>query len=93
MGTEFGQRSEWNHQVALEWDLLDKEAHSQLQQCVSDLNRLYSNQAALYEVDFDWDGFKWIDFRDMDQSILAFMRRAQNAAEFVIVVFSDLHID
>ena len=85
MGTEFGQRSEWNHQVALEWSSLEKEAHSQLQQCLRDLNRLYVDQAALYEVDFDWDGFEWIDFRDMDQSIIAFVRRAQDAADMVFV--------
>ncbi len=86
MGDEFGQRNEWNHQVALDWSSLEKEVHSQLQQCVSDLNRLYSDQAALYEVDFDWDGFEWIDFRDMDQSTIAFVRRAKDTAEFVLVV-------
>ncbi|MFQ5409442.1 MAG: 1,4-alpha-glucan branching protein GlgB [Anaerolineales bacterium] len=86
MGAEFGQWREWDHDGELDWALLESDYHRQLQACTRDLNRLYVEQPALHEVDFDWSGFEWIDFRDMDQSIVSFMRRAAGAEDFVVVV-------
>jgi len=86
MGMEFGQWTEWNFQSELDWMLLDFDAHRQLQQLVKDLNHLYATQAALHEVDFSWEGFQWIDFRDVDHSVVSFLRKAKDPAEQVVVV-------
>ncbi|MBN1447540.1 MAG: alpha amylase C-terminal domain-containing protein, partial [Bacteroidetes bacterium] len=74
MGQEFGQWNEWNHDGELDWDLLNFDAHRQLLSWVRDLNTLYRNEAALYEDDFSWEGFQWIDLEDADRSILSFER-------------------
>ena len=86
MGGEFGQWIEWNHDQQLDWLLLDFPVHQQLQQFVGDLNRLYRSEPALYEVDFHYEGFEWIDFHDTDGSAIAFLRRARDSAEHVVVL-------
>ena len=87
MGGEFGQWHEWNDNGSLDWHLLDWDLHRQLRQCLADLNRAYTGQPALHEVDFSWEGFEWIDFHDVDQSIVSFLRRGRdpNAGEIVVV--------
>ena len=86
MGCEFGQTSEWNHDAALQWDLLNFPFHYKLQTMVAELNRLYRTEAALHEVDDDYSGFEWIDFRDADASVIAFLRWSRSRSEFVVVV-------
>jgi 1,4-alpha-glucan branching enzyme len=88
MGGEFGQWAEWSHEASLEWHLLEQDSHRQLQQWVADLNRTYSNERALHELDCDPAGFEWIDGSDSQQSILSFMRKSKNAEEIVAVVFN-----
>ena len=75
MGSEIGQWNEWNHDVGIEWDLLQFEYHRKLQDCVRELNRLYRLHPAFYEVDFHYPGFEWVDFRDSDSSVISFWRR------------------
>ncbi len=86
MGGEFGQWWEWNHDSSLQWHLLQHEPHQGLHRFVRDLNRLYQAQPALYEVDFDWSGFQWIDFADAEQSVIAFIRRAKDPSQMVVCV-------
>jgi 1,4-alpha-glucan branching enzyme len=79
MGGEFGQWREWDFAGQLDWNLLDFESHRQLQHFVRDLNHLYQREPALHQVDFSWEGFQWIDFHDVDQSAVTFLRRARAA--------------
>jgi 1,4-alpha-glucan branching enzyme len=84
MGSEFGQYEEWNYATGLRWEVLEFDYHRKLQTLARELNRLYRAQPALYEVDFHWSGFEWIDFHDVDHSIIAFLRRAQNPEDFLL---------
>jgi 1,4-alpha-glucan branching enzyme len=86
MGGEIGEWDEWDHNNGLNWALLRWPPHQRLQQFVKDLNRLYVSEPALYEVDFHYSGFEWIDFHDSDNSIISFLRRAKNPNEFVVFV-------
>jgi 1,4-alpha-glucan branching enzyme len=86
MGGEFGQWQEWNFNTSLEWAALDAPMHQGLQRFVKDLNRLYQQEPALYEIDFDWTGFTWIDANDSDNSVFSFIRHAKSVEEFVVVV-------
>jgi 1,4-alpha-glucan branching enzyme len=86
MGGEFGQWNEWSEAKELAWPLLDYEPHRKLQAYVKDLNRLLAAEPALHEVDFNWEGFQWIDFHDVDKSIVSFLRRARDPEDFVVVV-------
>lgn len=84
MGGEFAQGVEWNSEQTLDWYVLDYPYHQGVRALVKDLNKLYHNTPALFTFEFDWQGFEWIDCHDADQSVLSFVRRADD--EFVIVV-------
>jgi 1,4-alpha-glucan branching enzyme len=38
----------------------------------------------MHQVDFHWSGFEWIDFHDVDNSIIAFIRRAKDPEDFLV---------
>jgi 1,4-alpha-glucan branching enzyme len=84
MGQDIAQREEWNHDRGIRWDLLEFEPHRKLQALVRELNRLYRASPALYEVDFHYAGFEWVDFHDVENSIIAFLRRGDNPSDFLI---------
>lgn len=86
MGGEFGQWREWAHDESLEWHLLEDTAHKGIQRWVEDLNRLYRNEAALYEMDCQPGGFEWIDCNDAQASVVSFIRKSGSADEVVLVV-------
>jgi 1,4-alpha-glucan branching enzyme len=86
MGGEFGQWWEWNHDDSLQWHLCQNEPHVGLQRYVRDLNWLYRNEPALYEVDYDWTGFQWIDINDTENSVISFLRKARDSNNHVVCV-------
>jgi 1,4-alpha-glucan branching enzyme len=85
MGCEFGQWNEWDCNSSLQWDLTQWEPHSGLQKLVADLNKVYKSQPALYEVDFEHQGFEWIDSMSREKSVLGYIRRAKDPNDFVVV--------
>jgi 1,4-alpha-glucan branching enzyme len=86
MGGEFAQREEWHHDRSLDWHLLQYGYHQGVQHLIRDLNRLYQSERALHAVDHDWQGFQWVDFHDAANSIVAFLRKAQDPDEQVLCV-------
>lgn len=88
MGTEFGQVREWSHAESLEWHVLQFGYHKGMHDWVRDLNKVYRSERALHEVDFDWGGFEWVDFRDSAQSIISFIRKSRSGNEVVLGVFN-----
>jgi 1,4-alpha-glucan branching enzyme len=85
MGSEFGQWNEWYHEVSLDWSLLDYPSHAGVQRWLADLNRVYREQPALHEIDFNWTGFEWIDCNDVDASVLTFLRRGSRPEDVILV--------
>jgi len=86
MGGEFGQWREWVHDESLEWHLVQYPPHSGLQRWVSDLNRFYRSQPALYQLDFEQAGFEWIDCNDVEHSVISLVRRARSTNDIVLAV-------
>jgi 1,4-alpha-glucan branching enzyme len=86
MGGEFGQWREWIHDESLEWHLLQYAPHSGLQRWVSDLNRFYRGQPALYELDFDPAGFEWVDCNDVEHSAISLIRKGRSRDDVIAVV-------
>ncbi len=86
MGGEFGQFREWNHDRGLDWELLEQPRHDGLRRLVQDLNRVYRNEAALWEMDDTHEGFEWIDFHDADNCVVAFLRRSRAGEILVFIV-------
>lgn len=85
MGGELAQWKEWNHDESLEWHVLQYPFHQGVQRWVRDLNHLYKNESALYQLDFSNEGFEWIDFSDWGKSIISFIRKAKNRDEIILV--------
>ncbi|MFC4727285.1 1,4-alpha-glucan branching protein GlgB [Coralloluteibacterium thermophilus] len=75
MGCEFGQPTEWNHDAALPWWLLDDPGHRGIQRLVRDLNRIHAAHPALHVHDADGAGFAWVVGEDAAQSVYAYLRR------------------
>jgi 1,4-alpha-glucan branching enzyme len=88
MGGEFAQWQEWNFNISLEWVALKAPNHQGVQAFVKDLNHMYQNEPALYEVDFDWTGFAWVDANDSDNSVFSFIRKAKSSDDFIVVISS-----
>jgi 1,4-alpha-glucan branching enzyme len=86
MGGEFGQWNEWYHEESLHWQLLEYPLHASLQRWVEELNKLYKNERALHQLDFDPAGFEWIDSNDSQNSVLSFMRKGRSADDTVLIV-------
>ena len=86
MGSEFGQFIEWKYDDQLDWFLLDYESHSKLQHYVSELNHLYLKTPAMWQVDDSWDGFRWIDADNRDQSIFSYRRIDKKGNEVIVLI-------
>jgi 1,4-alpha-glucan branching enzyme len=86
MGGELAERHEWAETRSLEWELEKSPLHRGVQRLVGDLNRIYASEAALHQVDFDWQGFEWLEVHDVDTSVISFMRRASDTGDFVVVI-------
>ncbi len=86
MGCEFAQEREWNHDLSLDWHLLDDASHDGVRRLVGDLNRLYRSERALHERDCEGSGFQWIEGGDAANSVIAFLRFGGDGARPVLVV-------
>ena len=86
MGNEFAQGREWNSQQELDWSLLALDCHRGVQVLAGDLNRLYRDEPALSQLDFESGGFEWIDCNDAEQSVLTFIRRARDGRHAVVAL-------
>ncbi|MCK6617927.1 MAG: 1,4-alpha-glucan branching protein GlgB [Cyclobacteriaceae bacterium] len=86
MGGEFGQYAEWNHDQSLHWHLLEYPLHSGVQLLLKDLNRLYKQEPALFKYPFDARGFEWVDYADRQNSVIVYLRKADEKKETLLVV-------
>lgn len=85
MGQEFGQFVEWNEAKPLDWMLLEYEKHTELQNYVKTLNRLYKERPALWQIDYSWEGFQWVVPDDAQQSVIAFLRKDAAGKQLLVV--------
>jgi len=88
MGAEFGQWNEWNSETSLDWHLLQYETHGGLKTWLKDLNGILKSTPAFHEVDFEYQGFNWVECHDADNSVLAFFRYGHNGREPVLAAFN-----
>ena len=87
MGGEYGQFIEWNENDSLDWHLVEQyEKHKQMQDYSRDLNKFYKDNPALWQVDYDWQGFQWIDCNDNENSVVSFIRKAKDESDYLIII-------
>ena len=88
MGGEFGQFIEWRYSEGLEWFLPQSyEAHGKLLAFNRSLNALYKKESALWQKDYDMDGFRWLDADNSAQATLLFSRSSKNSELVVLINF------
>jgi len=88
MGQDISQWAEWSETRSLDWHLLDLEPHQQNQAWVRDMGKLYKEEPALWEQDFNPAGFQWIEANDADNSIFSYIRFAENRSNFLVIVIN-----
>jgi 1,4-alpha-glucan branching enzyme len=86
MGGEFGQGGEWAFEGQLDWWLLDSPMHKGVQNLVKDLNGLNKNQPAIYDRAFESNGFEWVSYDDTQNSVIAYLRKANDDTNDLLVV-------
>lgn len=84
-GDEWGQWQQWKHDLSLDWHQLNYPPHGGMLRWVSDLNRLYRNEPALYDGDCFNDGFEWVDSNDSAASVFSFLRKSRDG-QYVLVI-------
>jgi 1,4-alpha-glucan branching enzyme len=88
MGIELGQWREWSENRSLDWHLLGEPLHAGMQRWMRDLNALYRGEPALWQNDFSHNGFEWIDFRDVEQTVLSYIRRSDDGEHELLFVLN-----
>lgn len=88
MGGEFAQTGEWNYKTELQWHLLQYGYHQGMQQTIRELNSLYRGEAALYEKQFEYDGFEWNDLSDHDNCVIIFYRKGKKPSDALVIILN-----
>ncbi|HYN98806.1 MAG TPA: 1,4-alpha-glucan branching protein GlgB, partial [Actinomycetota bacterium] len=88
MGGEFGQDSEWRHEKALQWDLLQYPVHAGVSKWVGDLNRLYTGEPALHDLDCEPGGFEWIAADDREACVISHLRKSSTGEGTYLLVYN-----
>lgn len=86
MGQDIGQVDEWSEEKSIQWNLLEYDLHCQIKEYVKALNELYRSNPALYELDDCDEGFEWINCISTNENILAYVRRAENLEDMLLVI-------
>ena len=88
MGGEFAQWREWHHDESLDWHLLQYAPHQGMHHWVRDLNQFYRNERSMYELEFTYDGFEWVDCNDADNSVISLIRKGRTTSRVTLVVMN-----
>lgn len=86
MGQDIGQVDEWTEEKQIEWNLLEYDLHLQIKEYVKALNELYQSNPSLYEKEDSGDGFEWINCISTNENIVAYVRRAENTEDMLLVI-------
>ncbi|MEQ8835054.1 MAG: 1,4-alpha-glucan branching protein GlgB [Miltoncostaeaceae bacterium] len=85
MGSEFAQEAEWSHERSLDWHLLEHERKEGCRRLVADLNHRYREFPAMWQIDADPRGFRWLVSDDRAANVMAFARFADDGSPVVAV--------
>jgi 1,4-alpha-glucan branching enzyme len=86
MGQEIATPWEWNHADQVPWQLLEHGEHAGMRDLVRDLNRIYREEPAFWEVDFSHEGFRWIEPNDAMNNVLVFARLSKDRVRQVVCI-------
>lgn len=87
MGCEFGQFVEWREWEELQWNVIEEfDIHKKTQEYFKALNHFYLENSSLWSLDYEEEGFKWIDADNSEESVLSFIRIGKNKKEKLIFI-------
>lgn len=89
MGNEIGQFREWDENREQDWDILKYPAHNSFSRYIKDLCLIYKSNPALFEQDYNGDGFKWIDCHQEEKCVYVFERMGKKQRILFVFNFSD----
>ncbi len=85
MGGELGQPTEWDCKKEIPWSLLEQPLHAGVHQMVKELNHLYLSRPELFEQDTTSRGFDWVDFSDLDNCVISYIRSSEEGSKMLVV--------
>ena len=88
MGGEIAQFIEWRYYEGLEWKLLDFEKHKKFKDFIKDINKFYKENKSFWELEQSWEGFKWINPNDNENSVVSFIRKGKRDLTVVVANFT-----
>ncbi len=88
MGNELAHFREWDEQKECDWKLLEYPTHDSFHKYFSKLGELYCKIPTLYEQEYDWQSFEWIDADNADENLFSYMRKGEKKNYIVILNFS-----
>lgn len=77
MGSEIGQWNEWYCGAELDWSLLHYPIHDGLRTMVKELNHFYLAHDSLWQHDFSYHGFEWVDLHDRTNCVISYLRKGE----------------
>lgn len=86
MGQDIAETQEWCEKRSVQWSLLEQKEHEQFQSFVKDCNHFYLEHPALFELDYQQEGFEWINHILAEQNMLIFLRRSEEDKELLVIV-------
>jgi 1,4-alpha-glucan branching enzyme len=86
MGMEIAPWSEWNHDLSLDWHLLDDPRRAAFCRFVSELAATYRREPAFWLDDASWAGFAWLDVADRENSVISYSRRADDGSLAIVML-------
>ncbi|MDG6892407.1 1,4-alpha-glucan branching protein GlgB [Clostridium perfringens] len=87
MGCEFGQFVEWREWEELQWNVIEEfDIHRKIKEYFKALNHFYLENSSLWSLDYEEEGFKWIDADNSEESVLSFIRIGKNKKEKLIFI-------
>ena len=88
MGNEFGQTREWNYKSELDWHLLEFEPHKKMRDCVKAFCHLYKDEPALYENQFNNNGFEWTNLDHRAESVIVYRRKGKKPEDDLLIILN-----
>lgn len=88
MGNEIGQIREWDERREPDWFLLKYPMHDAFHCYIMELNQIYLKNPALWENDYDLDGFEWVNCHLEEKGMYVYLRRSKEQTMFIILNMS-----
>ena len=91
MGNEIGQFREWDEKKEQDWNLLESPMHNKFHRFMRDLSLVYINHPALFENDYETEGFNWVNCHEEEKCIYVFERICKDEKILALFNFSDAY--